>query len=357
MLDLADYLRPFGVRTTFCGPLRPDTHELLTGRGHATVRGRSLQLSKRGLPLYILNVALWILRLLCVRPHVVHLNYVSWGSSLAFASFICRIPIVGRAGGGYDSRNFSHRWIKAYAAASYLPHAKVLLESPLRDRVFVMGDLLQPGLLDEPDVLVRALPARRHRPRFVFVGQLVERKGLKILVEALAHMQVDAELLLVGGNWTDPGYPLEVRNLIQELKLSDRVHIENHRPDVLAIFRRCDAFVLPSFSEARARVIIEAMSVGLPVISTLVGGIPTLVADGVTGLLVPPSNPQALAVAMDRIAASPGLRRQFGDAGRVQVSEQCQPLRTARRFLQLYEHLAGLGPAPAFASHHHASTI
>jgi glycosyltransferase involved in cell wall biosynthesis len=181
----------------------------------------------------------------------------------------------------------------------------------------------------------------------VFLGQLVERKGIKVLIRAMALMKVDADLLLVGGDWNDPGYPRQVRDLIRKLELTDRVHIENHRPDVLAIFRRCDAFVLPSLSEARARSIIEAMSVGLPVVSTRVGGIPTLVEDAVTGLLVPPSDSEALAAALDCIAASSGLRTQFGDAGRARATEECQPQRTARRFLQLYQHLIGVGPAPA----------
>jgi glycosyltransferase involved in cell wall biosynthesis len=348
MLDLAHFVRPMGVDILFCGPLNRETKALLGSRGLKTVWGSSRHLSKLGFPLYVFSVLFWVIRLFWLRPDIVHLNYVGWGPSLGCAAYLCGIPVVCRAGAsGYHPRNLSNRWVKAYVATSYLPHAKALLETPLADRVYVLGDLFQPARLDAPDVPARPVPPRREgRPRFLFLGQLVERKGVAVLVEAFARMKADADLLLVGGDWDERGYPRHVRDLIEQWGLGNRVHLENHRTDVAVLMRRCDVFVLPTLSDARPLSMMEAMSMGLPVVSSRVGGIPTLVEEGVTGLLVPPSDPDALAIALDHLAASPELRKRFGEAGRARAAEQCQPERSARRFVELYCGLVGRAPLP-----------
>jgi glycosyltransferase involved in cell wall biosynthesis len=105
------------------------------------------------------------------------------------------------------------------------------------------------------------------------------------------------------------------------------------------VLRECDVLVLPSLSDARPRCIIEAMSLGLPVIATSVGGIPTLVDDGATGLLVPAGDPQALARAIRRLADSPGLRSRLGRAGRARAEMEFRPERTARRYVALCRRL------------------
>jgi glycosyltransferase involved in cell wall biosynthesis len=88
------------------------------------------------------------------------------------------------------------------------------------------------------------------------------------------------------------------------------------------------------------------MSQGLPVVSTAVGNIPTLIQNGVTGLLVPPSDPAALSVALNRLALSPELRKHLGEAARAKSAAECQPEQTARRFVELYQHVAASRPAP-----------
>ena len=134
--------------------------------------------------------------------------------------------------------------------------------------------------------------------------------------------------------------------LIDQLKLKDRVYLENHRSDVGILLHECDVFVLPSLSEARPRSIIEAMCMGRPVISTRVGGIPTLVEDQVTGLLVPPADPQLLASALDRLAGSTDLRRSLGKSGLERAQAMFQPELTAARYVALYRELITSGSLP-----------
>src|SRR4051794_8754083 len=210
-LDLAELARPHGAEVVLCGRLDPGLVQLAGRLGITTVRGESRFLSKRGLPLYALSVLLWFLRLVRLRPDVVHLNYSGYGPSLALAARLCRIPVVARAGGPYDVRNLAHRWVDAYVA-NCVPHARLLLASPLANRVYVAGDLFRRGRFDETPVPVRALPPRRAgRSCLLFLGQLVERKGVSILVDAIARADLDSDVWLVGGDWEEPDYPRAVR--------------------------------------------------------------------------------------------------------------------------------------------------
>jgi glycosyltransferase involved in cell wall biosynthesis len=309
-----------------------------------TIRGQSRVISKAGFILFIFSVAAWIAKIVFHRIHLVHLNYAGYGPSLACAAWICRIPVVARAG-VYDPRNWANRWVTAYVANGQA-HAQQLLDSPLAFKVFIAGDLFRPERLSDVGQLERLLPPQNSRPRFLFLGQLVERKGLAILIDAFSRMQEDAELMLAGGNWEDCGFPRQLRTLLMQLKIEDRVYLENHRSDVAVLLQQCDVFVLPSLSEARPRSIIEAMCVGRPVIGTNVGGIPSLIEDGVTGMLVPPGDSSTLAAAMDKMAKSEDLRRQYGKAGKARAFEAFQPGRTASRYVYLYRSLVNSSPVP-----------
>ena len=127
VLDLAHFVRPMGVEIIFCGPLDRSSKAVLRQLGLLTVRGHSRPISKLAFPLYAISVFRWMFRLFWLRPHVVHLNYTGWGPSLACAAYLMGTPVVSRAGGQFDPRNWSNRWIKAYAS-SCVSHAKSLLD-------------------------------------------------------------------------------------------------------------------------------------------------------------------------------------------------------------------------------------
>jgi len=98
-------------------------------------------------------------------------------------------------------------------------------------------------------------------------------------------------------------------------------------------------FVLPSRAENFPIAILEAMASGLPVVATRVGGVPELVADGESGLLVDPGDPRQLAAAIDRFAADPELRRALGEHGARRAAERFDPEQIAGRMVELYERL------------------
>lgn len=339
-LDLAELSAPHGVRFTMCGELTPALRAEAARRGAATLDATTRPFSRREFPLYAWDVARWLRRLRQLRPDVVHLNYPGYGPSLAAAARIARIPLVARAG-PVVAANPCMRWVDAYIA-NCQPQAAELLASPAAHRVMVAGDLFRPDRIASTMTPVRPLPARRDGlPRIVFLGQIVERKGIHVLIEAMAHLGGAAELLLVGGDWNGSGYAAEIRALAFKRGVEAVTTFENHRGDVGAILGTADVLVLPSLSEARPRTIIEAMFLGVPVVASNVGGIPGLVADGETGLLVPAGNPRALAGALGRLIGSRELRERFGAAARTRAAREFDPERTALQYLRLYRSLAG----------------
>jgi glycosyltransferase involved in cell wall biosynthesis len=337
-LDLAELASPAGVRFLLCGPLSSEFREEAARRGIATRRAASRVISRRGMALYVIDVLRWMVRLFAWRADVVHLNYPGYAPSMACAAWLCGIPVVARVG-PFFPENLANRWVSAYVA-NCQAHATDLLCSPLHDRVVVTGDLFRADRVRQTMAPERSLPARREGlVRIVFLGQLVERKGLDVLIEAFARVGVPAELLIAGGDWSAPGYPAQLRTLAHQLGVADRIHFENHRRDVGAVLSTADIFVLPSRSDARPRSIIEAMSLGIPVVASEVGGIPSLVQHEQTGLLVPAEDAGALAAALAKMIESPALRKRMGAAGRLHAGEACRPDLTALEYVGLYRRL------------------
>src|SRR5687768_4892209 len=100
-----------------------------------------------------------------------------------------------------------------------------------------------------------------------------------------------------------------------------------------------DVFALPSWTEGFPLVVLEAMALGRPVVATAVGGTPELVADGETGLLVPPRDVAALTASLKRVLDDEGLRRRLGEAGRRRVAERFSPEAMTRDVLAVYDEV------------------
>jgi glycosyltransferase involved in cell wall biosynthesis len=190
-------------------------------------------------------------------------------------------------------------------------------------------------------------PAGRSGPlRLVTVGNLLPVKGQSYLLEALAHLRdrgIDASLDIFGDG------PLrdELTARTAELRLGDRVVLRGIRPrgELAAAYARgdYDVFVMPSVDlgdgehEGVPVSAMEAMAVGIPVVATDTGGIPELVVEGVTGLLVPQQSPAALANAVARLDADPDLGRSLGTAGEKHVREEFDAGVIAQRLLDLMQ--------------------
>jgi glycosyltransferase involved in cell wall biosynthesis len=107
------------------------------------------------------------------------------------------------------------------------------------------------------------------------------------------------------------------------------------------LYRRASIFIMPSYYETFGISIVEAMAFGLPVVATNVGGIPEVIEDGVTGLLVPPGDSQALAETTLRLLRDPGLRECMGRAGRERVMAEFTVERVMKQTLDVYTMQSG----------------
>jgi len=129
----------------------------------------------------------------------------------------------------------------------------------------------------------------------------------------------------------------------RSLGLGERVRFLGFREDVVPLLRAADLFVLSSYLEGLGTSVLDAMAAGLPVVATAVGGVPEIVEDRGTGLLVPPRDPGALAAAMAGLAGDPALRAAMGGRGR-ERARAFSADRTAASTRALYEELLGRFP-------------
>jgi glycosyltransferase involved in cell wall biosynthesis len=145
------------------------------------------------------------------------------------------------------------------------------------------------------------------------VATLRSWKGHDHLLEAFAAMnRPQTQLVMVGeGPRREP-----ISDHIRRLDIGDRVVMPGNQSDVTDWIRALDVFVLPSFAnEGVPQALMQAMACRIPVVSTTVGSIPEIVTQERTGLLVPPSDPQALAAALTRMLDDDALRKRLADAG------------------------------------------
>jgi len=168
--------------------------------------------------------------------------------------------------------------------------------------------------------------AATESPTILCVSNLEERKGQEYLLRAVALLrEQEFSLMLVGSERArEADYAAKLRDITQALDLTDRVCFAGRLEgkDLAAAYRQADIFVFPSLVEGYGLVLLEAMSFGLPVVTTKVGGIPEIVSDGVEGILVPPRNEQALANAIAQLLACPTKRREMGEKGIARARQQ-----------------------------------
>lgn len=175
------------------------------------------------------------------------------------------------------------------------------------------------------------------------VGYLIERKGFEYLIRAMPNVLAEhenARLKIVGSG------PLEskLKSLIYELDLGDQVEIIKNVSDekLLMMYNSADLFVLPSIVDSQGNteglgvVLLEAMACGVPVIGSDVGGIPDIIYEGVTGLLIPEKDVFKLFKVIINMIESDDLRKEIGINGNLMVKEKFSWFNIAKYYLKFY---------------------
>lgn len=190
---------------------------------------------------------------------------------------------------------------------------------------FIPEDVAVPR--GDPGERIKELPADGC---LLFVGALGMHKGVGVLLQAYSKMSNVPPLVLIGAQWPDT-----------PTKFPPNVRVLKNWPHqaVMEAWRRSMIAIAPSvWPEPCPTVVMEAMSVGLPVIATDIGGLPDIVSDEETGLLVPPGDEVALQRAIERLVADPDLRMRMGEAGKRKVTHFFAST-VVQRIEQLYKGL------------------
>jgi alpha-maltose-1-phosphate synthase len=158
------------------------------------------------------------------------------------------------------------------------------------------------------------------RPYVIFVGRITRQKGVPVLLRAASDLLPQAQLVLCAGQADTPELEAEVNGLVAGLRAtrSGVVWIPEMLPkrEVIQLLTHATVFAIPSIYEPLGIVNLEAMACGTAVVGSRTGGIPEVVADGETGLLVPPGEPGPLAVALNALISDPERAAAMGQAGR-----------------------------------------
>lgn len=181
------------------------------------------------------------------------------------------------------------------------------------------------------------------------VAHLTPWKGHEDFLRAAAWISAkdpDVRFVVVGGDiyGTDghAGYPSRLRSVAAELGLAELVRFEAATDDVPGVLNALDVVVHPpALPEPFGRVLIEAMACARPLVATRVGGIPEVVRDGDTGVLVPASSPEELGASVVELLADPERCARMGARGRATAVERFAPERMARAVLDVYQSVLG----------------
>ena len=317
----------------------------------------------------------------CAGADVVHSH--TWYANLAghLAALLHGIPHVVTAhsleplrpwkaeqlGGGYALSSWAEK--TAYEAAAGV----IAVSAAMRDDVLRAYPAVDPGKVHtvhngidteewqpvrDPD-RVRALGVAPERPSVVFVGRITRQKGLPLFLRACAELPPEVQIVLCAGAPDTPEIAAEVEGLVDGLRQGRDgvVWIAEMLPraDVVTLLTAATAFACPSIYEPLGIVNLEAMACETAVVATATGGIPEVVVDGETGLLVPieqatdgtgtPLDPERyvadFAAALNEVLADPARAEAMGRAGRQRAIEAFSWAAIAERTTTIYSSLLG----------------
>jgi glycosyltransferase involved in cell wall biosynthesis len=190
------------------------------------------------------------------------------------------------------------------------------------------------------------LPRRPVAGRVLMPAAMIPLKDPLTLVRAAAQVRsrIPELQIRIAGSLADTGYVAEVRREIGRLRLHEAVSLLGPLDaDALASeYGQAAVVALPSRQEVAPMAIVEAMAAGVPVVASAVGGVPYMVEDGITGRIVPPADPAALAEALAQLLRQPEAAQRMGEAGRAVAQQRFRPEVIAGQYLALYREVARL---------------
>ena len=297
------------------------------------------------LPPFLASMALSLIRL-ARQYDIIHAHWSACGALAVLTQPIHRRPIITTLRGSdvYKAKKsgpFSLLHRKSIQGSSFTVGVSQTMTAELRRQHPGLADKIR-FVSDGVDDAFYALPVERHRLslssfKLLFVGSLIPRKGLDVLLKALAKIKAQsAWTLTVAGDGPEKG---NLRSLATDLGIAPGIRFLGNIPPtrIPKLMRDHYLFILPSYWEGRPSVVHEAMAAAMPVLATDIDGTSELVQHGKTGWLVPPGDVNALSGALDDIIGGKRNLAAAGLAGRQWMQEQRLTWsETARNYRHLY---------------------
>jgi len=296
-----------------------------------------------------------------MRPTVVHAHDAHAVTMISLARSLARTEpppafVVSRRVDFHLRRNAFSRWkysqVDRFLCASDAIRAMLVGDGIAETRTTTVHDGVDlDHVAAAPQLDVRGklgLPAGA--PLVGNVAALVPHKGHRYLISAAAvviRTVPDARFVIVGEGELEP----TLRRQIRELHLERHVLLAGFRPDALSLQKGFDLFALSSVTEGMGSVLLDAMAIGQATVATRAGGIPEVVVDGRTGVLVPVRDADALAAAIVMLLQDPTRRATLGAAAQERVRDGFSVERMVQRTLDAYARLAGTPRARGSGRH------
>lgn len=273
------------------------------------------------------------------RPHIVHVNANTpwqghYGIVAGWTTPRARVVVVEQT--PYAPGRALQRRLRPFVNGRLAAH---VASSDRSARVIEQIFGLSPGSVltiraAVPDIAVTPVGRLRHEPTVGYLGRLSPEKGVDVLLRAVQSLPGTAAVLVGDGRSREA-----LERLAAQLGVADRVVITGWREDARSLLATFDVLAAPSRGEGFGNAIVEGMLAAIPVVASDVGGIPEVVADGESGLLVPPDDAGALAAALRSLLENPEHARALGRRGREIALERFHPGRMRASFLDLYATL------------------
>jgi glycosyltransferase involved in cell wall biosynthesis len=276
------------------------------------------------------------------RPEILHTHLVHADFHGLVAGRLARVPVLVSTKHGFNPFRDRRLFAIADRAVGRLADVHIAISAGLarylaeREGFDVSSfEVVHYGIEPGP-----APPTPPGAPSLAVVGRLIPIKGHDVLLRALAAAraelpQITLEVAGAGALET------ELRETVAQLGLDDSVSFLGHVPRIASVLERAEVVVVPSLGEGFGMVALEAMERGRAVIASAVGGLPEIVDEGVTGMLVPPADVNALAAAIRELAGDATRAAAFGVSGRERALAEFSQERCTKRTAELYRAALG----------------
>ncbi|HUB27188.1 MAG TPA: glycosyltransferase [Tepidisphaeraceae bacterium] len=298
--------------------------------------------------LYVLRLARFLHR---HRIDLVHTNSLKSDLLAGFAARLAGVPLIWHIRDRIEPDYLPppvvkiFRWLCRWLPDSIVANSAATLKT-LQLPAASTADLPESRVIHDGTPAPAKPPPRQADGlfRIGLIGRIARWKGQHIFLAAAATVHArfpNTRFQIIGAPlFGEESFEAELRSLAQNLGIADAVEFTGFRTDIPALLAELDLLVHASITgEPFGQVVIEAMAAGRPVVATDGGGIPEIVLDGQTGLLVPMSDPAAMSAAICRIIADPTLAAEMGRLGRLRVLNHFTIQHTAAKVQQLYDDL------------------